>query len=186
MKPDLRATIRSEIASIAAHDPLEQRDLDDIDTWITSGAKLCRRISPATPPKHLVSYVLPIDGAHILLVDHKKARRWLPPGGHVEPGEHPLDTAKREAEEELGISPDFLTDRPLFVTITETVGATPGHTDVSLWYLLRGDRHMTLDFDRSEFNKVHWFPISERPIERTDPQLGRFLGKIAAMGLIGV
>ncbi|MEE3919135.1 NUDIX domain-containing protein [Micromonospora sp. BRA006-A] len=29
---------------------------------------------------------------------------WLPSGGHVEPGEHPADTVRRELREELGVA----------------------------------------------------------------------------------
>ncbi|MEU4312510.1 NUDIX domain-containing protein [Nocardia sp. NPDC024068] len=36
-----------------------------------------------------------------------KAGLWLPPGGHVEPDEHPARTACREVAEELGITVDL-------------------------------------------------------------------------------
>lgn len=38
----------------------------------------------------------------ILLSRHKKRRTWETQGGHVEPGETPLDAAKRELYEESG------------------------------------------------------------------------------------
>lgn len=43
----------------------------------------------------------------VLLMDHKKAELWLPPGGHVEPGENPRETVRREAKEKLGIDAEF-------------------------------------------------------------------------------
>lgn len=57
----------------------------------------------------------------------------------------------------------FLRNRtkPFFITINQTVGLTAGHTDVSLWYLLRGDMHQRLTFDRSEFMDVTWFTFDE-------------------------
>jgi 8-oxo-dGTP pyrophosphatase MutT (NUDIX family) len=65
---------------------------------------LVAEIVPA-PPKHLVSYAVLIDprDASVFLVDHILAGLALPPGGHVEPGEDPADTVRREAMEELGI-----------------------------------------------------------------------------------
>ena len=101
--------------------------------WIDSGAELCRFKKPARPPKHLISYFALVDDEHILLVEQINAELWLPPGGGVDPGEPPRDTARREAKEELTIEADFLTDGPVFLSITETVGKTAAHTDVSLW-----------------------------------------------------
>ncbi|MEV4702232.1 NUDIX domain-containing protein [Actinoplanes sp. NPDC049316] len=50
--------------------------------------------------------MVPVDPGtgDVLLVDHRNARLWLPPGGHVEPGEAPAVTAGRELAEELGVS----------------------------------------------------------------------------------
>lgn len=75
-----------------------------------------------------------------LLVDHINAGLWLPPGGHVEPDEHPADTARRETREELGIDPVFAEEpaQPSFITVTRTVGRDHRHVDVSLWFLLIG------------------------------------------------
>ena len=38
-----------------------------------------------------------------LLLWHAKLRMWLPPGGHSEPNEDPVQTARREALEEAGL-----------------------------------------------------------------------------------
>ena len=46
----------------------------------------------------------PVTDGGVLLVNHINAGLWLPPGGHVEPDEHPAQTASREALEELGIA----------------------------------------------------------------------------------
>ena len=97
----MRAAIRREVASIRPFDELEKIHQADALAWIDSGVPLCRTAKPATPPKHLVSYFAVVDGHDILLVDHKSAQLWLPPGGHVEPGEHPRETVVRELFEEL-------------------------------------------------------------------------------------
>jgi 8-oxo-dGTP diphosphatase len=77
-------------------------------------------------------------------VHHRKAGLWLPTGGHLEAGEIPADTIRREAPEELGIEAAFtsLGPRPLFITVTETIGRPDvRHTDVSLWYLVDASSH---------------------------------------------
>mgnify|MGYP001059621496 CR=1 FL=1 len=141
--------------------------------------ELCRTQKPATPPKHLVSYFVVVDHDHLLLVDHKNAQLWLPSGGHVEPGEHPRDTVARELREELGLDLGEVPDAPLMLTISDTVGLTSGHTDVSLWYVINADRGVALEFDTEEFHSVQWFRFDEAPLSRTDPHLGRFLKKLA-------
>ena len=39
----------------------------------------------------------------VLLHKHKKLHIWLPPGGHIDPGEDPNEAAIREAKEETGL-----------------------------------------------------------------------------------
>ena len=174
----MRARIREEVASIRPLDDREQATKTDVLAWIDSGAELCRLEKPALPPKHLISYFVVVDGDHVLLVDHINAELWLPTGGHVEPGEHPRATVLREIREELSIDGEFLIDAPVFLTVTETVGKTAGHVDVSIWYALRGDRRAKLEFDTSEFHGVCWFHRDDIPLDRADPQMSRFLTKL--------
>lgn len=176
----MRHQIYSEIELIAPLDSIEAEHRADALAWIESGATLCREVKPATPPKHLVSYFAVVDDAHILLVDHRNAQLWLPAGGHVERGEHPRETVVRELFEELGLSASHGIGPPLMITSTETVGLTAGHTDVSLWYVVRGDRRQALEFDGNEFNDVRWFHLAAVPFGRTDPHMGRFLAKLKA------
>lgn len=173
----MRQEIRKEIGSIEPFDPIEETTISEVLEWIDSGAELCRLEKPATPKKHLVSYFVLVDGEQLLLVDHINAQRWLPTGGHVEPNEHPRQTALRELQEELGIEANFLLDHPVLVTSTETVGRTSGHTDVSIWYALKGNSSDEFQIDEAEFNEARWFSRDGLP-ENTDPQLPRFVEKL--------
>ena len=174
----IREEIRAEVAGITPGDALEKEQLAAALAWIDSGVEIFRVAKPATPPQHLVSYCLLVDGEHVLLVDHKNAMLWLPSGGHVDVGEHPRSTAIREMKEELGIEAQFAQEHPAMLTITETVGHTAGHWDVSFWYVLRGDRHAALEYDAGEFNGIRWFHYSEVPLNRADPHMGRFIAKM--------
>jgi ADP-ribose pyrophosphatase YjhB (NUDIX family) len=173
-----RAAIRSELESIEPLDALELEHRSEALAWVDSGAPLFRTAKPATPPKHLVSYFAVVDGESILLVDHKNAQLWLPPGGHVEEGEHPRDTVTREIREELGFAPAHEIAAPLMVTCTTTVGLTSGHTDVSLWYVVNATRCQALTYDPQEFEGIEWFSFSEVPLDRSDPHLERFIQKL--------
>lgn len=176
----VRSGIRAELQAIVPLDALEEQHIRDSLAWLDSGAELFRREKPAVPPRHLVSYFALIDGDWILLVDHINAGLWLPSGGHVEIGETPAGTVQREVQEELGIAAEFLFPAPVFLTVTETVGMSAGHTDVSLWFALKGSRAAPLDFDRTEFHGVKWFHRTDLP-PRREPNLLRFLQKLAVL-----
>ena len=180
----MRELIRAELTAIAPLDALEHAHLSDALAWLDSGADLFRVARPATPPKHLVSYFAMVDADRMLLVDHKNARLWLPPGGHVEVGEHPRSTVARELEEELGFRASHDIEPPVMVTCTTTVGLTAGHTDVTLWYLVHATCTQALTFDETEFAAVKWFQFSDIPFKRSDPHLRRFIHKLNA-GMVG-
>jgi 8-oxo-dGTP diphosphatase len=43
----------------------------------------------------------------VLVIEHKRLRTWLPVGGELEPGETPLEAARRELREETGLVGTF-------------------------------------------------------------------------------
>jgi 8-oxo-dGTP diphosphatase len=176
----MREKIAETIEAIEPLDGLERAHRDSTLEWIGSGAPVFRTAKPDVPPKHLVSYFALVDQRRgkLLLVDHKLAGLWLPSGGHVESDEDPKATVVRELAEELNLAAEFVRDGPLFITVTRTVGAVGGHTDVSLWYLLRGDSSRAIEFDRGEFHGVRWFSFDEIPFERSDPHMRRFVAKM--------
>ena len=182
MANPMRDKIFKIVAAIESLDDLEREHRDSTLEWIRSGAPIFRTKKPDVPPKHLVSYFAVVDEPRrkVLLVDHKLAGLWLPSGGHVEPDEDPRETVVREVAEELSLAADFIHPGPLFITVTRTVGGDGGHTDVSLWYLLRGDSSRAIEFDRGEFHGVRWFGFEEIPFERSDPHMRRFIAKVRA------
>jgi len=177
----MRDKIDKIVAAIEPLDDLEREHRDSTIEWIRSGAPIFRTMKPDVPPRHLVSYFALVDEARgkMLLVDHKIAGLWLPSGGHVEPGEDPRATVVRETAEELGLAAEFINPDPLFITVTPVRG-DGGHTDVSLWYLLRGDSSRAIEFDHGEFHGVRWFGFDEIPFERSDPHMRRFVVKLRA------
>lgn len=172
------------VSSIAPVDETERAHLAEAARWVHATGDLFRRRKPDVPPRHLVSYIAVVDPGRtaVYLVDHRAAGLWLPPGGHVEPGEHPVRTACREIEEELGITVDLTAmSEPLFLTITTTVGSDGGHEDVSLWYVVTVERDTVFTLDPTEFRDGRWWSIDEIGAADPalfDPHLGRFLAKL--------
>jgi 8-oxo-dGTP diphosphatase len=173
------AAVHDIVAAITPADGLEATHQRETLRWLERTDDVFRRIKPATPPRHLVSYVVPITPeGDILLVDHVKAELWLPPGGHVDPDEHPADTARREAREELGVEVEV---RPAFLTATVTGGIGAGHTDVSIWYLVPGDRGWSVP-EHDEFRAARWWTPPEIAAagDVFDPHFRRFLRKLSS------
>ncbi len=184
--PPIRSEVQSIVSAIQPFDDKEAEHLSFVQKWIESGAEIFRIEKPATPDTHLVSYFVLVDQAQnkLLLTDHKKSGLWLPAGGHVELNEHPKETVEREILEELGIQADFLSHAPVFLTVNKTVGQTAGHTDVSLWYVLRGNVSDSLKYDGQEFHQIRWFLPTEIPYPRTDPHMERLMQKLALLKVL--
>ena len=179
---DVRSLISDLVTSVRPFDAREAADRADILAWVASGQPLFRTAPPATPPKHLVVYFVPVDAAGrcLLLGDHRKSGLWLPPGGHVEEGEDPRAAVVREADEELGIVAQSVDDRPLFLTVTPTNDAS-SHLDVDLWFVLPLRRGAPLTPDPREFRRLRWFGLDDQrdwPPDRYDPEMGRFAAKL--------
>jgi 8-oxo-dGTP diphosphatase len=185
----LRAAISDLVMAVPALDVKEEEDQAEILRWINSGSPLFRIESPAIPPRHLVVYCALLDDSDhsLLLVDHVKAKCWLLPGGHVDEGEDPRWTVERETFEELAITPKFHDrfggSKPFFLTVTQTRGPH-SHTDVTLWFVLHGDRHTQIRPDPREFNAVQWISLDDQVDwsgTHFDPEMQRFVTKLAAV-----
>jgi 8-oxo-dGTP pyrophosphatase MutT (NUDIX family) len=115
-------------------------------------------------PNHLCAFFVPYhqNSNSILLAEHKKAKDWIPPGGHIEPGEHPIDTVKREFKEELGTN---LTNETINIfnlsikPIPHRLGYCKTHFD--MWYLVNMNSKINFIWDRREFSNAGWYSLEK-------------------------
>ena len=93
-----------------------------------------------------------VEGDRTLLHWHKKLRLWLPPGGHIDPDEDPVQAVVREVLEETGIAAEVVPHAPShefrnipqlpapLAIIVADVGASPkeqAHQHIDMSYALR-------------------------------------------------
>ena len=58
--------------------------------------------------RHFVATAFVVHDEAVLLHWHRKVKGWLPPGGHVEPNEDPVQAALRGVLEETGLDVDIV------------------------------------------------------------------------------
>ena len=122
--------------------------------------------------KHVGSAPLWLAGATAVISDAERARVllvrrsdngwWTPVTGIVDPGEHPADTAVREAREEADV--EIRVDRVASIGVSRMV--TYGNGDQAQYIdhtfactYLAGDPHPA----DGENTDVRWFPVDELP-----------------------
>jgi 8-oxo-dGTP diphosphatase len=72
------AAVYELVCALAPADDVEADHRRHVMRWLESTDDVYRRVKPATPPRHLVSYVVPVDptDCSVLLVDHVNAGLW--------------------------------------------------------------------------------------------------------------
>ncbi len=116
--------------------------------------------------RHFTSTGFLVRDDRVLLVNHRKLRMWLPFGGHIEPGEDPVQALHREAREETGFDIEVVGERPEIrqrwlhvLPAPETIlleDIEPGHVHIDLIYFVRpvgGVQRLAA----SEHSEMRWF-----------------------------
>jgi len=110
-----------------------------------------------------------VSEGKVLLLLHRKLGKWLPPGGHIEPGEIPDDAAVREVYEETGVRAELVGERGLAIDDPRQLIIPQGvqveqisedHEHVDFVYFGRPIGDTTLRGNR-ESKRLGWFSRSE-------------------------
>jgi 8-oxo-dGTP pyrophosphatase MutT (NUDIX family) len=117
--------------------------------------------------RHFTVAVFVVSGGRVLLHWHRKLGMWLPPGGHIEPGELPDEAAVREVLEETGVEVRLVGERredvedpvqlhrPAGVQL-ENIG--PGHQHIDLIYFAKPTGSTDIHPDFNE-DRVGWYGL---------------------------
>lgn len=111
--------------------------------------------------------ILAVENGKVLLLYRDDENHWEVPGGKVEPGESPTETAVRETREEIGV--DVELRQPFYS------GEFQHRGKLFLWhgYLAELDGEPRLQEEK--FSELKWFEPSELPEEELAPNLRMIL-----------
>ena len=153
-------TIEADLrCALLQHEPRGERERSAVARTITELDRLARPLDEHADPVHVTGSALVVSRRGIVLHRHRRLRLWLQPGGHVDPGEAPADTAVRETREETGLLARHAASPPPVFHVDVHPGGR-GHVHLDVRYLL-----VAAPEDPSpqpgESPDVAWFPLEE-------------------------
>jgi len=112
-------------------------------------------------------FIINPENKKILLVKHKKNRRWTQPGGHIEYDETPEEAALREAYEETGLRVKLLGEHfPREEDFIKPLGIqknrhSSGETHVDIIYAAVPNHSTDEVLNTEESDDIGWFTREE-------------------------
>ena len=170
---------------LCEHQPFDAREASHRQRMIDFVATSSAPFSRGNKGGHITASAVLLDEtrSYVLLVWHKKLRRWLQPGGHCEEGldETTHDAAFRELIEETGGDPSTISliqKRPLDIDI-HVIPATPSEEE-HLHYDIRYAFVTSCADNYSGLPDLRWKPINELSVF-ADESIARFSKKVTLL-----
>ncbi len=141
-------------------------------------------------PTHDLDYTVAVYIVHqdkVLLIKHRQLDRWLPVGGHIEPGEDPDQALLREIAEECGLPVTIINNKPnlpdpsvqyLYTPLyLESHMISQTHRHVALVYVGKTESP-TFIHKEDEHTAIRWFSIDDlaNPVYKLTPSIKHFAG----------
>ncbi len=100
--------------------------------------------------RHFTATGFVVDGSRTLLHWHKRLQQWMPPGGHIEADEDPVQAVLREIREETGLVTEVISTRdavpfaypeqlppPYTILVEDIPGPGEPHKHIDMIYFCR-------------------------------------------------
>lgn len=141
--------------------------------------------------RHFTATVYVVNDGATALHPHERLGIRVPPGGHVERDELPHETALREVEEEIGLTPRLLSERPevdapagrplpepahvMLYDVNVHEDGTVGHQHIDhLYYATVPDRGIDPDEGERAADAWEWYTPERLRASDVDPDTTQF------------
>jgi 8-oxo-dGTP pyrophosphatase MutT (NUDIX family) len=172
--------------ALAAYRPADEREaqmLARIETFVRAADDPFSRA--AYVPGHITgsAWIVGETRTHALLVHHRKLDRWLQPGGHAEGERDARAIARREAEEETGLTrlrdvQDGIYDVDVHVIPARAGEPEHAHYDIRFAFVADRSEPFTVS---AESHALAWQPIAELDRDGVDESVRRLARKTARL-----
>jgi 8-oxo-dGTP diphosphatase len=134
--------------------------------------------------RHFTATGIVLHQDEVLLIEHAKLKWWMPPGGHIDPNEDPVQAVLREVREEAGLDCEIVSPVAFahdsvqvlpapFTILVEDLserGEMVQHIDCI--YILRPTSDPSaIRAQEEEVTGVRWVPIGQVSDLNTPPEL---------------
>jgi 8-oxo-dGTP pyrophosphatase MutT (NUDIX family) len=147
------------LASLRAHLPVDERERRSVHLTEAALELLPEPFRREAGLGHLTASTIVVSELGVLLHVHKRLGIWLQPGGHIDPGERPWETAIRETWEETGVEAAHPAEGPLLIHV-DVMPAANDHVHYDVRYLTVA-APLTPKPPPGESPEVRWFTWEE-------------------------
>ncbi len=122
-------------ATVLAHTPGGEREERARARILDSLDSMDHPFDEEADPCHVTGSAVVVGPRGTVLHLHKRLRKWMQPGGHLDDGEAPWEAALRETGEETGLAVSHPAGGPRLIHV-DAHDAAKGHEHLDLRYLL--------------------------------------------------
>lgn len=177
-----RNSLKALLDSYSTSDQAESEMLQEIKNFV-SGNSECFERTLASGHVTASGWIISNNKEEVLLMHHRKLDRWFQPGGHCDGDPDVVAVAKKEVEEETGLThfallQDGIFDVDIHLIPANTKDAAHYHYDIRFVFEADPTEELIINI---ESNDVKWIPVSEVENLNNSESIMRMIRKISAL-----